>query len=261
MDTPSAVVDKKKCPPRNSKLPAKQVARAVANAKRTAAAAATTTTPQLLPSTTPKPAECDASSPSTSTYVVVSKDFFDRVAIHGVANDRQAATKTYDTVADRLADYNEACKNKGKKRDVVELVRVPIPFHSDLGYSTGAGYDHEGAACVFNNVRDDDVSDSTLNVKSRAAFFRPVKISDKLCAFFDRPFKTAMSRHEASRLLTDYVRRRGLLDPRDKRYVFPDERLRSLFADVPPRPDDIYDDPRVRVFDLHRRLIAHHFLA
>ena len=257
MDHPVVDVYTKK-----KKLPAKQVARAMAEAKSPTDKQKTQKEKDrnITPMT---PVDTTTSGPPSAddAYVVLSKDFFDRVAIHGVAKDRQTATKTYDTVADRLADYNEACKNKGKKRDVVELIRVSTPFHSEIGYSSGAGYDHEGATCVFNNVRDDDVSDATLNVKNRGAFFRPVQISDKLCAFFERPIKTAMSRHEASRLLADYVRRRGLLDPRDNRYLFPDERLRSLFLDVPPRPDDISDDPRVRVFDLHRRLIAHHFLA
>ena len=70
-----------------------------------------------------------------------------------------------------------------------------------------------------------------------------------------------MSRYEVSRLLNDYVKRRGLTDKKDARFIIPDDRLRGLFADVPPRPDDIYDDPRIRVFDMHRRLIAHHFFA
>jgi len=196
-------------------------------------------------------------------YMVLSKDFFDRTAIHGVAIDRSNAEKMYGLISDKIADYNEACKNKGKKRDIVEMLHIPIrstmDFKSDIGYTVGAGYDHERVRCLSNNVRDEDNSTVTLSdVKSKSTFFRPEKISDKMCKFLDRPVRTTMTRHEVSRLLSQYVKKKKLVDPKDKRYIYPDARINSLISEVPPRPESIYGDPRVTVFDLHRRLIAHH---
>lgn len=199
-------------------------------------------------------------------YLVLSKDFFDQTVVHGAAVDQSSAKSVYDLISGKIADHNEACKNNGKKRDVVEMLYIPMQsntdFRCDIGYTVGTGYDHERVRCLFNNVRDEDNSIGTLtDVKSRSIFYRPVKISDKMCRFLDRPTRTTMTRHEVSRLLSEYIKKKKLVDPADKRYIYPDARLHSLISDVPPRLESTYGDPRVTIFDLHRRLIAHHFFG
>jgi chromatin remodeling complex protein RSC6 len=196
-----------------------------------------------------------------SIYIVLARDSFDRCAVHGCTTDKKLAVNIYDSVSDRVANYNEECKERGnRKRDVVELLQMPQKFNSDIGYTAFTGYDEEGASCLLNNVRDDDKSDSLEKRKTRGAFFRPILLSDVMCKFFDRPNKTVMSRSEASRLIGDYVKKHNLIDAKNPRLVKPDPKLRSLFEDVPPAPDSIFGDDRVKVFDLHRRLIAHHFI-
>lgn len=200
-------------------------------------------------------------------YLVVSRDFLDKCTLHCCSNNKDGAMSVYDCVSDRVAGYNAVCRDSGKKQDVVELLMVGDDFRSDGGCPLFTGFGQEGVRVLLNNVRDEDSADARSGFKSRGAFFRPVPVSDELSLFFGRtPKTTLLSRHEASRLINEYVKKHDLTDKSDSRFVFPDERMRDLLL-LPehnrmPQKEKarVYGDPRVSVFDLHRGLIAHHFL-
>jgi len=200
---------------------------------------------------------------TTTHYLVLSRSLLDQCALHCCTPDRKTAIRMYDTVCERVAGNNAYNKHNGKKRSVVELVELPraAEFLSDVGFAAFSGYNQERVQVLMNNVRDADASEARRGIKTRGALFVPLQISDDMCAFFDLPEKTVMSRADVSRLMNAYVRKHHLLDSADPKLVHPDARIKALYPrDFLPSKDAIFGDDRIALFDLHRKLIAHHFL-
>jgi chromatin remodeling complex protein RSC6 len=61
-----------------------------------------------------------------------------------------------------------------------------------------------------------------------SGFVTPMKISDELAMFLEKPVGTEMARTDVSRLINSYIRNNNLQDPRNGRTINPDTKLRAL---------------------------------
>lgn len=86
--------------------------------------------------------------------------------------------------------------------------------------------------------------------KSPSGFAKPNKISDELCDFIGVPHGTEKSRTEVTRFINAYVKEHNLNNPKNRRVIIPDDKLKSIL--------NVKDDEEVTFFIL-QRLISHHF--
>lgn len=86
--------------------------------------------------------------------------------------------------------------------------------------------------------------------KSPSGFAKPNKISDELCDFIGVPHGTEKSRTEVTRFINAYVKEHNLNNPKNRRVIIPDAKLKSIL--------NVKDNEEVTFFIL-QRLISHHF--
>jgi chromatin remodeling complex protein RSC6 len=86
--------------------------------------------------------------------------------------------------------------------------------------------------------------------KSPSGFAKPNKISDELCDFIGVPHGTEKSRTEVTRFINAYVKEHNLNNPKNRRVIIPDAKLKSIL--------NVKDGEEVTFFIL-QRLISHHF--
>jgi chromatin remodeling complex protein RSC6 len=92
------------------------------------------------------------------------------------------------------------------------------------------------------NKKTDDGLD---NSKSKRVLNKPSILSPEMVAFFDNQF-TELPRPEVVKKLWEYIKIHNLQDPKDKRFILCDEKLRTLF-----------NRPRVNCFKMAKYLSAH----
>ena len=63
--------------------------------------------------------------------------------------------------------------------------------------------------------------------KPSAAFMRPLELSDKLAAVLG---PKALARTEVTKKLWDYIKKHGLQDPKNKRNINADDKLKAVFG-------------------------------
>ena len=80
-------------------------------------------------------------------------------------------------------------------------------------------------------------------------FAKPCKIKNELCDFLAVPHGSEMSRTDVTRGVNAYIKKLNLNKPENKRYIVPDEKLRSLLGVKPTE--------EVSYFQLQRYLSPH----
>ena len=61
-----------------------------------------------------------------------------------------------------------------------------------------------------------------------SGFTKPIKLSEDLCSFLDKPNGTEMARTEVTKLISIYIKENNLQLEQDKRTIVPDKKLTSL---------------------------------
>jgi chromatin remodeling complex protein RSC6 len=63
-----------------------------------------------------------------------------------------------------------------------------------------------------------------------SGFAKSSKISDPLCVFMNKPQGTEMARTEVTKFIISYIKDKGLQQPDNKKFIKPDDSLRSLLG-------------------------------
>ena len=84
-----------------------------------------------------------------------------------------------------------------------------------------------------------------------SGFAKPTEISDDLAKFLDVPLGTLLARTEVTKKINKYIKDNELQDPKDKRTILPDTKLRKILS---------YSDSdgELTYFNL-QRFLKHHF--
>ena len=82
-----------------------------------------------------------------------------------------------------------------------------------------------------------------------SGFAKPTKISKELAKFLNVEENVEMARTAVTKALTEYIRNHNLQDPKDKRNIMPDAKLKKLLKASP--------DEKVTYFNLQRFLKVH----
>lgn len=64
--------------------------------------------------------------------------------------------------------------------------------------------------------------------RAPSGFTKPIKLSQELCDFIDKPNGTEMARTEVTKLLSIYIKDNNLQLEQDKRKIVPDKKLSNL---------------------------------
>jgi len=72
--------------------------------------------------------------------------------------------------------------------------------------------------------------------KKPCVFEIKIRISDELCAFFNEPVGTEMTRNEVTHKLHGYCEKHGLMDPTNRRIIHPDDKFKLLLKNYPDNP-------------------------
>jgi upstream activation factor subunit UAF30 len=87
-------------------------------------------------------------------------------------------------------------------------------------------------------------------VRAPSGFVKPALVSDQLAEFLSRPKGSMVARTEVTREINTYIREQNLQDPKNRRHILPDTKLKKLLA---LKPTD-----ELTYFNL-QRFISHHF--
>lgn len=82
-----------------------------------------------------------------------------------------------------------------------------------------------------------------------SGFAKPTKISKELSKFLGEPDNVEMARTQVTKALTEYIRKHNLQDPKDKRHIMPDNKLKTLLH--------IQPNEEVTYFNLQKYLKIH----
>jgi|LauGreDrversion4_2_1035121.scaffolds.fasta_scaffold13853_5 chromatin remodeling complex protein RSC6 len=86
--------------------------------------------------------------------------------------------------------------------------------------------------------------------RAPSGFVKPALVSDQLAEFLSRPKGSMVARTEVTREINTYIREHNLQDPKNRRHILPDAKLKKLLA---LKPTD-----ELTYFNL-QRFISHHF--
>ena len=84
-------------------------------------------------------------------------------------------------------------------------------------------------------------SEKKKPASASSAFAKPVKVTDELCAFMQKPLGSEIARTEATDYIIQYIRTHKLQDMKTRRKIIPDEALLHLLMPgaVAPAPTDL----------------------
>jgi len=83
-----------------------------------------------------------------------------------------------------------------------------------------------------------------------SGFAKPCKLSKELCTFLGKDEDCLIQRNDATKLIHQYIKENNLQKPEDRRYIIPDEKLKTIVS-VP-------NDVQLSYFNL-QTYIKHHF--
>ena len=86
--------------------------------------------------------------------------------------------------------------------------------------------------------------------RAPSGFVKPALVSDQLAEFLSRPKGSMVARTEVTREINAYIREHNLQDPKNRRHILPDAKLKKLLS---LKPTD-----ELTYFNL-QRFISHHF--
>jgi len=94
---------------------------------------------------------------------------------------------------------------------------------------------------------------SAASSSASSAFAKPVKVTDELCAFMQKPLGSEIARTEATDYIIQYIRTHKLQDMKTRRKIIPDEALLHLLLPgvATPAPTDL------TYFNLQKYLNVH----
>ena len=220
-----------------------------------------------------------AAAPATSTTATVSS----ASSVQSSADAKKAA-KTVETVAPTVTASTATPASKApasKKKVVAEVPSVTPEVAQDSVVATENAHDDkigenlissvvEKVTALSGQVKEiqtvlkllvkehekqqkiiEKVQKKRENArKSPSGFAKPNKISDELCDFIGVPHGTEKSRTEVTRFINAYVKEHNLNNPKNRRVIIPDAKLKSIL--------NVKDGEEVTFFIL-QRLISHHF--
>jgi chromatin remodeling complex protein RSC6 len=96
-----------------------------------------------------------------------------------------------------------------------------------------------------NTANDGDAS------RKPSGFDKPTLLADQMCDFLGLPSGTKMGRTDVTRRLTAYIKENNLQDAKDKRQIWPDDRLKAILS--------ISNDEVLTFFNI-QRYIKHNFV-
>lgn len=82
-----------------------------------------------------------------------------------------------------------------------------------------------------------------------SGFAKPTLLSNQLCDFLGVAHNTSMARTEVTRMINEYIKTHKLQDPKDKRKIVPDAKLKSILK--------IDDSTVLSYFNLQSHLKGH----
>jgi len=82
-----------------------------------------------------------------------------------------------------------------------------------------------------------------------SGFACPSKISNELCEFLGVDYGTEMARTEVTKKMTHYIKDHNLQNPTNKRFIVPDDKLKSLL--------NVTDSDELTYFNLQKFLKTH----
>lgn len=88
---------------------------------------------------------------------------------------------------------------------------------------------------------------------SVSGFAKPSRISEKLANFLEVPKEELIARTDATRMVLDYIKKKDLQNPKYKKQILPDEKLRNLLE-----PHFTQED-KLEYFNIQKYL-KYHFL-
>lgn len=86
--------------------------------------------------------------------------------------------------------------------------------------------------------------------RAPSGFVKPALVSDQLAEFLSRPKGALVARTEVTREINAYIRAQNLQDPKNRRHILPDAKLKKLLA--------LKDKDELTYFNL-QKFISHHF--
>ena len=89
-----------------------------------------------------------------------------------------------------------------------------------------------------------------MTTSTNNPFVKPRLISDEMCKFMKIPLYSRRSITEVTAYVSGYIRQNGCFDPRFKRRIIPDSKLRKLLG--------VNDREDVSYFNLQRFLKRHY---
>lgn len=88
---------------------------------------------------------------------------------------------------------------------------------------------------------------------SVSGFAKPSRISEKLAEFLEVPKEELIARTDATRMILDYIKKKDLQNPKYKKQILPDEKLRNLLE------PHFTDEDKLEYFNIQKYL-KYHFL-
>ncbi len=88
---------------------------------------------------------------------------------------------------------------------------------------------------------------------SVSGFAKPSRISEKLADFLEVPKEELIARTDATRMILDYIKKKDLQNPKYKKQILPDEKLRNLLE------PHFTDEDKLEYFNIQKYL-KYHFL-
>jgi len=91
--------------------------------------------------------------------------------------------------------------------------------------------------------------------RAPSGFAKPTKISKELCKFLKVDVNTEISRIDVTRKISEYVKTNDLQDPKDRRYILPNDCLKKLLKVKGESPKEL------SYFNLQKHLNPHYCTA
>jgi chromatin remodeling complex protein RSC6 len=86
-------------------------------------------------------------------------------------------------------------------------------------------------------------------LRKPSGFAKSTKISNELCEFMNKPIGSEVARTEVTKYIVDYIKTNGLQKQDNKKYINPDQSLKSLLS--------VTDDEEVTYFNIQKYMNRH----
>ena len=129
--------------------------------------------------------------------------------------DKDSILSDFDTLLTQVESQIEVIKTSGVKTP------VGVKYFKSLGKSLKQLRGDVGKNIKVKRRVNSDSSKSS-------GFLKPVKVSDEVSAFAGWKKNELHSRVDVTKFICDYVKSNDLQNPKDRRQILPDKKLRTL---------------------------------